>query len=348
MLTCECTECGHEFTPPMVVDFACPECGSRKLKGRDTITVRVPTVGVVGIKIKDGTRKGKNRTETLDYTRKLSFFHNTQRWHDVQRTFDRNTDRYVELITDRESGELIRYVDEPLSKHLGHGSAKMSDPNENEKENVTISLTDSIGISTHVKGTVKIDDTVVGYSESLHDGRATSVSLASDGIITYGFTGDTPTNETGTLETCSYLVDAMNRAGAKWGCPTLMDDKDDADATCAPLDGGNDVLRIQVVRAKSDIAFWKRASLNDDTTVYATPTELVRELQSSITHKVSKLPEAQRRKLVLALSALHTAGYALGHVVKEFQETYGVWAQSQGFREIWLVGPDIEHTHRLA
>jgi hypothetical protein len=39
-------------------------------------------------------------------------------------TVDREGNRYRELITDPETGALIRDVDEPLDQHRGHGSAK--------------------------------------------------------------------------------------------------------------------------------------------------------------------------------------------------------------------------------
>jgi hypothetical protein len=39
-------------------------------------------------------------------------------------TFDRNADRYHEHVEDAATGEVIRHVEEPLSQHHGHGSAK--------------------------------------------------------------------------------------------------------------------------------------------------------------------------------------------------------------------------------
>lgn len=43
---------------------------------------------------------------------------------DHQRLIDRGNDRYIEVVTDFESGEVIHRTDEPLSEHRGHGSAK--------------------------------------------------------------------------------------------------------------------------------------------------------------------------------------------------------------------------------
>jgi hypothetical protein len=54
------------------------------------------------------------------------FFHLTQRWHRLFRRIDRDDDWYSEHITDAETGEIIRSLEEPLSEHRGRGSAKKS------------------------------------------------------------------------------------------------------------------------------------------------------------------------------------------------------------------------------
>jgi hypothetical protein len=46
-----------------------------------------------------------------------SFYHATGRWHRVTRIIDRVRNWYFEHIVDAESGELMQYKDEPLSKH---------------------------------------------------------------------------------------------------------------------------------------------------------------------------------------------------------------------------------------
>ena len=38
--------------------------------------------------------------------------------------FDRDTDEYVERVTDIETGQVIHECVEPFSQHVGHGSAK--------------------------------------------------------------------------------------------------------------------------------------------------------------------------------------------------------------------------------
>jgi hypothetical protein len=41
-----------------------------------------------------------------------------------RREFDKMRDRYFEHVEDADTGEVLRHVDEPLSEHRGHGSAK--------------------------------------------------------------------------------------------------------------------------------------------------------------------------------------------------------------------------------
>ena len=46
------------------------------------------------------------------------------KWFQKERIIDRENDRYVERYTDTETGVVTRHCDEPLSQHVGHGSAK--------------------------------------------------------------------------------------------------------------------------------------------------------------------------------------------------------------------------------
>lgn len=237
-----------------------------------------------------------------------------------------------------------------------------------EKNNQTVVITDSVMISSQARGTTLIDDVVVGYTESPLDGRAAHASLGPNGI-SHGLSGLPPTNEIGSMETCTYLVVAMNKAGEAWGYPVAAGEHDDADALCRSLGDGDETLRIQVVRAHSDSAFWKEVyanwkeahpyrkeipavwkepPLNVGATMSGTSAELAGELKAPIVHKANLLAPAQRGQLVLALSALHTPGYVLGDVAAKFRELHGEWAGSLGFRGIWLVGPGVDLTHQLA
>jgi hypothetical protein len=45
-------------------------------------------------------------------------------WVYIRKIIDREKDRYVEHIVDYHTGDVLRDVDEPLSKHLGHGTER--------------------------------------------------------------------------------------------------------------------------------------------------------------------------------------------------------------------------------
>jgi hypothetical protein len=50
-----------------------------------------------------------------------------QRFMHKVRIIDRDNNRYVEKVVDPETGQVLRDVEEPLSEHQGHGSAKSQD-----------------------------------------------------------------------------------------------------------------------------------------------------------------------------------------------------------------------------
>ena len=53
-----------------------------------------------------------------------SYFWRGNEWHHLQRTIDRENNRYSETVRVLSTGELIRHVDEPLSEHFGRGGSK--------------------------------------------------------------------------------------------------------------------------------------------------------------------------------------------------------------------------------
>ena len=42
----------------------------------------------------------------------------------VNRTIDKDNDRYIETVIDMQTQEILHKCDEPLSEHVNHGSAK--------------------------------------------------------------------------------------------------------------------------------------------------------------------------------------------------------------------------------
>lgn len=67
--------------------------------------------------------KKKHRYETHSYPDT----NNEGERVNVRRIFDRENDRYIEVVCIEETGEVIHEKDEPLSVHMGHGSAKAKD-----------------------------------------------------------------------------------------------------------------------------------------------------------------------------------------------------------------------------
>ena len=50
--------------------------------------------------------------------------HDSGKWMYKERVVDREKNKYKEIITDPETGKIVRKCEEPLDKHIGHGSAK--------------------------------------------------------------------------------------------------------------------------------------------------------------------------------------------------------------------------------
>ncbi|HEY2976029.1 MAG TPA: hypothetical protein VGJ48_26175 [Pyrinomonadaceae bacterium] len=53
-----------------------------------------------------------------------SFFRKTKQWFSREMVVDRENDKYKELVTSPETGEVIHHCEEPLSQHRDHGSAR--------------------------------------------------------------------------------------------------------------------------------------------------------------------------------------------------------------------------------
>lgn len=70
-----------------------------------------------------GHQAGSNKV-AFDTRSGASYYRKDNVWHRLVRNIDHVNDRYTETITIMKTGELVRQVDEPLSEHTGHGSAK--------------------------------------------------------------------------------------------------------------------------------------------------------------------------------------------------------------------------------
>ncbi len=114
-----CSDCGCELEPEME---HCQECGSKNRTIKLNIEERLEFKEKIQIKEK---KEGKKKpTRESIYGDEIN--QATGKWIDKKRIIDRENDKYIETITDPETGEIIRHCDEKLSEHTGHGSAKIT------------------------------------------------------------------------------------------------------------------------------------------------------------------------------------------------------------------------------
>ena len=80
-------------------------------------------VGRVASKgISRGPKRGRGKYEYEIL--KGDEFNSEGRIMQKERIVDHQNDRYMETVIDAETGEIVRKIDEPLSKHVGRGSAR--------------------------------------------------------------------------------------------------------------------------------------------------------------------------------------------------------------------------------
>ena len=118
-----CSGCGTSVPePPRVRDREpCPTCGSLARTFAVALTDKAEARDSLAYKARRGeVGKAKPYREAFagfDYHRA------TREWRQVCRVVDREGDRYTERIVDA-AGNVVQEIDEPLSKHRGHGAAK--------------------------------------------------------------------------------------------------------------------------------------------------------------------------------------------------------------------------------
>ena len=123
--TVQCGNCGRDLdeTPSEPNRTACPNCNSFRRAITISVVDEIQIKEQIGMKVKDptSTTRGKITIEQLcgdDLHRKSG------KWYKKVRVIDRENNRYLETVTDPETGEVIHHCEEPLSDHFGHGTAK--------------------------------------------------------------------------------------------------------------------------------------------------------------------------------------------------------------------------------
>ena len=120
-----CQGCGQSLNedPGLLPKPPCPTCGSTARAFGVTLGASIELHSKIAYKAKAGG-KGRPFVEGVDGDDQHKA---TGRWNVLSRRIDRRRNRYRERIVDGETGEVIRDVDEPLTDHSGHGSAKPKD-----------------------------------------------------------------------------------------------------------------------------------------------------------------------------------------------------------------------------
>lgn len=125
----KCSNCGEPLSLELVSSREKPPCASCGSTARiimatveDTITLHEKTgweandPNLLSRKKQKKTRvEGVTGSEWSDRLRKMVH---------KERLIDRKNDRYREVVKDTQTSDVIHEVDEPLSQHTGHGSAK--------------------------------------------------------------------------------------------------------------------------------------------------------------------------------------------------------------------------------
>lgn len=99
----------------------CPRCGATE-RSHDATGELQASPARVGLKVKAKQRGAKKPHVELTTGPSTSTKLGKPVQHD--RLIDRANNRYSEKVQDYESGEVLHQCDEPLTKHVGHGSAR--------------------------------------------------------------------------------------------------------------------------------------------------------------------------------------------------------------------------------
>lgn len=183
---------------------------------------------------------------------------------------------------------------------------------------------------------------VLGYGDTGRHGPVRHGNLEQDDTISLVIEGRPPQNEEDTPRVCATLAAAMSTAEEHFSSTPSSDQDIDGVLTSETR-----TLNVQVVRAMSEMKFWRKLASTLRHSQQLSRAEVFSSASAAIAKKAAKLPARQRAQLILALDADRLPALALEPVVNEFRARYGAWTAAQGFQEIWLVGPDARLTWRL-
>ena len=120
-----CRDCGADLPSELagLEDRQCTECGSRRLVVHLTFAEEIQVRDGLRGRVKD-TRYNSKKNPRVKFEVGASYSHKAKKWMHRERLVDRVHDRYREVVSDPETGQVVHRCEEPLSKHRGHGDDK--------------------------------------------------------------------------------------------------------------------------------------------------------------------------------------------------------------------------------
>lgn len=118
-----CADCGtpiDEARDTAEARAVCPFCGGSKRNIH--VSIQESATGRDGLGLK--ARRPGQKKPYIEAKRGPSHSHRLDKLVERERLIDRDNDKYLEKVTDYETGETLHHCEEPLSAHTGRGSAK--------------------------------------------------------------------------------------------------------------------------------------------------------------------------------------------------------------------------------
>jgi len=119
----ECRNCKFEFNFDDTPDGSCPKCKSNKINRRLFVSDEIQTHETLKMG-KHDKKFAKNKNPRQYIMTGEDFSVKKNKWVKKNVLIDKDNNLYKESIVDSETGEIIHYCEEPLTQHIGHGSAK--------------------------------------------------------------------------------------------------------------------------------------------------------------------------------------------------------------------------------
>lgn len=117
MVEIYCKDCGQKLSESNKI---CQNCGSNKRN----IVLKIEEKIEIHEQIKGKVKEKGAKKPVQEFKAGYDLHRESGKWHHREMNIDRKNDSYKEIVKDKTTGKIIHKCEEPLSKHIGHGSAK--------------------------------------------------------------------------------------------------------------------------------------------------------------------------------------------------------------------------------